>query len=87
MVKSSFFIFLYIIIWEFIVCNNYLVGYFCYMMAKFIILFVITATTPPLVDSFSFPSNASLKIYVPSGSVTAYQSAWSDYSSKIEPIA
>ena len=47
----------------------------------------IQATTPPSLGSSAIPSNVN-KIYVPSGSVSTYQSAsgWSSYSSKISAI-
>ena len=49
----------------------------------------IEATTPPTLGTGAFTSNASgRKIYVPSASVSAYQSAsgWSNYASDIETI-
>ena len=42
-------------------------------------------TTPPLSGSKPFKYTASeLKIYVPTASVEAYKSAWSEYEAKIE---
>lgn len=47
----------------------------------------ILATTPPtLMDVSAFNETNDCPIYVPSGSVSAYQSAWSDYSSRIQAI-
>lgn len=49
----------------------------------------VEATTPPTLGTDVFVDNASgRKIYVPSASVSAYQSAsgWSTYASIIEPI-
>lgn len=47
----------------------------------------VNATTPPTIESDIFINNApGRKIYVPAGSLTAYQTAtgWSDYASDIE---
>ena len=47
----------------------------------------IFATTPPtLGNPMVFFNTNDCPIYVPSGSVSAYQSAWSDYSSRIQAI-
>ena len=45
----------------------------------------IQATTPPTLGSYAIPSNVT-NIYVPSGSVSAYQSAWSNYKDIIFAI-
>lgn len=47
----------------------------------------ILATTPPTLGSMVFDSNGTLKIYVPDASVSAYQTAWTDYASKIYPLS
>jgi hypothetical protein len=45
------------------------------------------ATTPPALGNSSVFNNTSdCVIYVPSGSVAAYQSAWSTYASRIQAI-
>lgn len=47
-------------------------------------------TTPPTIESNTLPSSSKITaIYVPSASVAAYKAAtnWSNYSSKIQPIA
>lgn len=44
----------------------------------------IYATTPPTLGSNNFTLNCT--IYVPSESVDAYKSAWSDHASKIQAI-
>lgn len=52
-------------------------------------LYTVTclATTPPTLGTNVFTStNVNLKIYVPQSAVDAYKSAWSNYSSKINPI-
>lgn len=47
----------------------------------------VLATTPPTLGSNVFNSTASnLVIYVPSASVSAYQSAWSSLASRIQAI-
>ena len=45
---------------------------------------VVNATTPPTLGSNAFDGAYNLVIYVPSASVSAYQSAWSDYASNIQ---
>lgn len=44
------------------------------------------ATTPPSLGTNVFNSTNNCPIYVPSSSVNAYQSAWSDYANRIQPI-
>jgi len=44
------------------------------------------ATTPPTLGSNVFYSTNNCPIYVPSGSVNAYKSSWSDYASRIQSI-
>ena len=46
----------------------------------------IEATTPPTLGSNAFTNTNNCPIYVPSGSVNAYKSAWSEYSSRIQAI-
>ena len=45
------------------------------------------ATTPPTLGSIAFAETANCPIYVPSASLDAYKSAWSDYASRIQAIA
>ena len=49
---------------------------------------IIEATTPPSIGTLVFENTNDCPIYVPSGSVSAYQSAWSEYeySSRIQAI-
>lgn len=47
----------------------------------------VNATTPPELGSIAFYDTNNCPIYVPSGSVNAYQSAWSDYASRIQAIS
>ena len=44
------------------------------------------ATTPPTLRSDAFYNTNNCPIYVPSGSVSAYKSVWSDYASRIQAI-
>ena len=49
---------------------------------------IVRNTTPPTLGANVFyGTNSRLKIYVPDSSVSAYQSAWTEYASKIEPIS
>lgn len=44
------------------------------------------ATTPPTLGTDAFYDTNDCPIYVPSGSVNDYKSAWSDYASRIDAI-
>lgn len=55
--------------------------YFCERLTSITCL----ASVPPTIGSYAFPSDAN--IYVPAASVSAYQSAWSSYASKIQAIS
>lgn len=46
----------------------------------------VLATTPPTLGIYAFDGTNNCPIYVPSGSVSAYQSAWSSYASRIQAI-
>ena len=46
----------------------------------------VEATTPPTLGGTAFDNTNDCPILVPSGSLSAYQSAWSTYSSRIRPI-
>lgn len=47
----------------------------------------VNAVTPPsLIGNLVFETTNNCPIYVPSGSVNAYKSAWSQYASRIQPI-
>ena len=47
----------------------------------------VNAVTPPsLIGNLVFESTNNCPIYVPSASVDAYKSAWSQYASRIQPI-
>lgn len=65
------------------------IGQFAFMNCTGLTTITITATTPPTIDSsFTFYNCSSLAaIYVPAESVSAYQAAWSDFSSIIQAIS
>lgn len=44
---------------------------------------IIEAVTPPTIGYNTFGNTNECQIYVPSGSVNAYKTAWSDYSTRI----
>ena len=46
----------------------------------------ILATTPPTLGDWAFDGTNDCPIYVPAASLSAYQSAWSQYSSRIQSI-
>lgn len=46
----------------------------------------VEATTPPTLSSGAFDNTNNCPIYVPSASVSTYQSAWSAYASRIQAI-
>lgn len=46
----------------------------------------VNALTPPTLGYKSFDKTNNCPIYVPSASVSAYKSSWSDYASRIQPI-
>ena len=47
----------------------------------------VNATTPPTLIGGSAFNGTNCPIYVPSASVEAYKSAWSQYASRIQPIS
>ena len=46
----------------------------------------IYATTPPSLGTFTLAKTNDCPIYVPAESVSAYQTAWTDYASRIQAI-
>ena len=46
----------------------------------------VLATTPPSLGSRALDNTNNCSIYVPAASVSAYQSAWSDYASRLQAI-
>ena len=47
---------------------------------------IIKAETPPALGRWAFDNTGNCPIYVPQNAVSAYQSAWSQYASRIQPI-
>ena len=62
------------------------IGDFVFYYCSSLTSITINATTPPSIGVAVFDDTNNCPIYVPSGSVSAYQSAWSDYSSRIQAI-
>ena len=53
-----------------------------------LISITIAAITPPTLGKNALQGiNADCRIYVPDASVSAYQTAWTDYASKIYPLS
>ena len=46
----------------------------------------VNATTPPTLGEYAIDDTNNCPIYVPSASLTAYQTAWPDYASRIQAI-
>jgi hypothetical protein len=57
--------------------------YSCYSLEN---VTVLNPTPPTLGDDAFYSTSTRLVIYVPASSVSAYQTAWSDYSSKIQAL-
>jgi len=57
--------------------------YFCQYLRNVIVL---NPTPPTLGTSAFYATSTALVIYVPASSVSAYQTAWSEYSSKIQAL-
>jgi hypothetical protein len=47
----------------------------------------VNATTPPTLGTSAFKNTNNCSILVPSQSLEAYKNAWSEYSSRIQPIS
>ena len=63
------------------------IGNYAFRSCTSLTSITVKATTPPTLGNSSvFLNTNDCPIYVPSGSVSAYQSAWSDYSSRIQAI-
>jgi len=60
------------------------VFYFCNPLAS---VTVLNPTPPTLGTNVFYATSTALVIYVPAESVSAYQTAWSAYSSKIQAIS
>ena len=62
------------------------IGYQAFVQCKSLTSITCLATTPPTLNYRVFNTGNSCPIYVPSASLTAYQTAWSDYASRIQAI-
>ena len=65
------------------------IGSSCFSECYSLIKIYMESTTPPtLLSTNAIPNNTNLVIYVPSGSLTAYQSAsnWSTFASKMKEL-
>ena len=63
------------------------IGEYAFFYCSGLTSVTVNATTPPtLVDTNAFEDTNNCPIYVPAASVSAYQSAWSAYSSRIQAI-
>ena len=62
------------------------IGYQAFVQCKSLTSITCLATTPPTLDQRVFNTGNSCPILVPSASLTAYQTAWSDYASRIQAI-
>lgn len=62
------------------------IGTYCFEGLTKVSYFEVLATTPPTIGSTPF-IGTSCPIKVPAASVSAYQSAWSQYSSRIQAIS
>ena len=63
------------------------IGSYAFYYCNSLTSITVNATTPPTIGSRRvFDNTNDCPIYVPAASVSAYQSAWSDYSSRIQAI-
>jgi hypothetical protein len=66
------------------------IGAYAFMNSNNIQSIIINAPTPPSIGELVFGTGGGTSdncpIYVPSQSVSAYQSAWSSYASRIQAI-
>ena len=62
------------------------IGYYAFLSCYSLTSITVNAVTPPSLGNMAFDSTNNCPIYVPSGSVSAYQSAWSGYSPRIQAI-
>ena len=62
------------------------IGYYAFLSCYSLTSITVNAVTPPSLGNMAFDNTNNCPIYVPSGSVSAYQSAWSGYSSRIQAI-
>ena len=62
------------------------IGIIAFQHCKGLAEVTCNAITPPTLGDDAFYNTNNCPIYVPADSVSAYQSAWSRYSSRIQPI-
>lgn len=62
------------------------IGYKAFKNCSGLTSITVEATTPPTLGTDVFANTNNCPIYVPSGSVTVYQSAWPTYASRIQAI-
>ena len=63
-----------------------IIGFGAFYRCSGLTSITVEATTPPTLGGTAFDNTNDCPILVPSGSLSAYQSAWSTYSSRIRPI-
>lgn len=63
------------------------IGGYAFYRCNNIASMTIRATVPPTIAQGTFGNETTYPIYVPAESVSAYQSAWSNYASRIRAIA
>ena len=62
------------------------IGRYAFYNCNHLTSVTVNATTPPTLGDSVFDSTNNCSIYVPSSSVNSYKSAWSSYSSRIQPL-
>lgn len=62
------------------------IGYGAFWNCTLLESITVRATTPPTLGTSAFDNTNNCPIYVPSGSVNTYKSAWSTYASRIQAI-
>ena len=62
------------------------IGYLAFEHCTALTSITCLATTPPTLNGGTFNDTNNCPIYVPAGSVTAYQTAWPQYASRIQAI-
>lgn len=62
------------------------IGSYAFAYCSILTSITCLATTPPTLGHYAFGDTNNCPIYVPQSSLSAYQSAWSDYSSRLQGI-
>ena len=63
------------------------IGSYAFWQCRQLTGITVNATTPPTLGIDAFAVTNNCPIYVPAGSVSDYQTAWSDYASRIQAIS